>query len=692
MQVVGLRALSPDESDALIDQVLGGPQLPRNARAVVHGAADGNPLFLEQALAAWIEQGVLSPAAQGWAVTRPVSEVPLPASVSAIIAARLDRLPRDERLVLSAASVAGQTFDPAALRSMLEKEECEGYERCLQRLLSSGLLIPVDRTRASAGDLGFEHASLREVAYEMSLKSDRARFHERFATWLENGDEAVRSDGAIGHHLAEACKYRTELRQVDTHTRELALRGARYLLSDSRRALSIGDRAGAERLTGRIVELLAGCGPDVGSSDLPLMERAGKLLVTMGRWSVAVELLTPYVSTNHGPLLRDLGVSLCQLHRSERQSAEYREGQRLLEIAGAPPNRDTDALASLAGTWKGLDDVRAQTYYRRCLDLDPADPYALGNVIEYEISAAGDLTIVEAMREQIVAASRRCRSQAVAGENLPWAFFDAGKFALLLGRPYEALASYAKAVQLATTEHMLATTITSLERLEALGGAITGSTWAQRLLAIARAVRFPSQAALDAIGETAPIAGVDEGSGAVMLTGGTDESADRWLEIHAATVLGGFEGFEGLIVSGGTRHGVAGLAGALRERTRGRVRAVGFLPANLPENTTVDVRYDELRRTPGAGFSIAETLQAWGDLIASGVRPATVKLLGVNGGTIAAAEYRVGLALGCSVGVLLGSGREADELVEDPDWVAAPNLVRLTLDAGAIRGFLQAEE
>ena len=178
MQVVGLRALSPDESDALIDEVLGGPQLPRNARAVVHGAADGNPLFLEQALAAWIEQGVLSPAAQGWAVTRPVSEVRLPASVSAIISARLDRLPRDERRVLSAASVAGQTFDPAAVRSMLDEEDREACGRCLQRLLSSGLLIPVDRTHASADELTFEHASLREVAYEMSLKSDRARFHE----------------------------------------------------------------------------------------------------------------------------------------------------------------------------------------------------------------------------------------------------------------------------------------------------------------------------------------------------------------------------------------------------------------------------------------------------------------------------------------------------------------------------------
>ena len=352
----------------------------------------------------------------------------------------------------------------------------------------------------------------------------------------------------------------------------------------------------------------------------------------------------------------------------------------------------TRRVASLAGTWKGLDDVRAQTYYRRCLELDPADPYALGNVIEYEISAAGDLTVVEAMREQIVAASKRCRSQALAGENLPWAFFDAGKFALLLGSPYEALASYAKAVRLATTEHMLATTSTSLERLEALGGAITGSTWAQRLLAIARAVRFPSQAALDALGETAPIAGVDDRSRVVMLTGGTDESAERWLEVHAETLREGFEGFEGLIVSGGTRHGVAGLAGSVRERTLGEVTAVGFLPANIPENATVDARYDELRRTPGAGFSIAETLQAWGDLIASGVQPATVKLLGVNGGTIAAAEYRVGLALGCSVGMVLGSGREADKLVQDPDWVAAPNLVRLNLDAGAIRGFLLAED
>jgi hypothetical protein len=65
-------------------------------------------------------------------------------------------------------------------------------------------------------------------------------------------------------------------------------------------------------------------------------------------------------------------------------------------------------------------------------------------------------------------------------------------------------------------------------------------------------------------------------------------------------------------------------------------------------------------------------------------------MLAVNGGTIAAAEYRVALALGCSVGVLVGSGREADRILEDPDWIASPTLVRLSPDAEAIRRFVSA--
>jgi class 3 adenylate cyclase/tetratricopeptide (TPR) repeat protein len=691
MSVVHLAPLEAPESNQLIDEVLGASSLTPSARSLVHRAAEGNPLFVEQALLAWMEEGVLAPApGGGWTLADPSFEARLPATVSAIVAARLDRLPADERLVLGAASVAGSTLDGRALPAMLTSIERAALDDLVERLLGRQLLVPVDSER-TIGGLAFAHACLRDVAYELTLKSERALFHERLARWVERDDVASWDHGRIGHHLAEAHRYHAELRHTGSHTSALARDAAAHLLTDAQRALRIGDRAGADRTPGHIMELLAPLGPEIGFADLSLIETAAKVLLTMGRWRDAVELLTPYVDLGHGPLLRDLGVAMCQLHRARPSSPEYVEGQRLLEIAGAPPNRDGDALASLAGTWKGVDDRRAQEFYRRCLDLDPSDPYALGNVLEYEVATSGDLRIVETMREQVALAGRRCRAQADEGSNLPWAFFDAGKFALLQGQPMRAIKSYAKAVQLTTADHMLVTSAASLDRLKVEGTEIAGLTWARQLLALARLVRFPSRTSPTGFGAAGPIENVDARTPVVMLAGGTDPTFDGWLQRHGRTVADGFREFCGVVVSGGTGVGVAGLAASLREIHGETITAVGYLPGDIPVGTEIDGRYDELRRGSGRGFTIAESLQAWADLIASGAGPATIRLLGINGGEIAGAEYRIALALGCPVGIVVGSGREADRLLADADWFAVPNLTRLEPDAEAIRRFLSIE-
>jgi tetratricopeptide (TPR) repeat protein len=638
-----------------------------------------------------MEEGVLARApAGGWTLADPAFEARLPATVSAIVAARLDRLPADERLVLGAASVAGSTLDGRAIPAMVTSLDQAALDDLVERLLGRQLLVPVDSERTVRG-LAFAHACLRDVAYELTLKSERALFHERLARWVERDDATSGDHGRIGHHLAEAHRYQTELRHTGSHTSALARDAAAHLLADAQRALRIGDRAAAEKTPGHTMELLSPLGPETGAADLSLMETAAKVLLTMGRWRDAVELLTPYVELGHGPLLRDLGVALCQLHRARPSSPEYVEGQRLLEIAGAPPNRDGDALASLAGTWKGVDDRRAQEFYRRCLDLDPSDPYALGNVLEYEVAISGDLRIVETMREQVARAGRRCRAQADEGSNLPWAFFDAGKFALLQGQPMKAIRSYAKAVHLTTADHMLVTSAASLDRLDVEGTEIPGLTWARQLLALARLVRFPSSTSPIGFGAATPIQGVDERTSVVMLAGGTDPTFDGWLQRHGKTVADGFRGFRGVVISGGTADGVSGLAASLRESHGETITAVGYLPADIPAGTEIDLRYDELRHGSEPGFTIAESLQAWADLIASGAGPNTIKLLGINGGEIAGAEYRVALALGCPVGIVGGSGREADRLLADGDWFAVPHLTRLEPDVEAIRHFVSID-
>ncbi len=691
MSVVHLHPLDVTESNQLIDGVLGDASLPPGARSVVLHAAEGNPLFVEQALASWIEEGVLVPAAGGWSVTAAAPDVRLPASVSAIFAERLDRLPADERLVLGAASVAGLTCDAPALSAMLPSLDQTTLDECVRRLLGSQLLLPVDPAGPVVHTLACAHASLRDVAYDLTLKSDRADLHERFARWVERAEATGPDDGLVGHHLAEAHRYHSELRHTDSHTAALARDAAAHLVADCQRALRIGDRAGVERTPARILDLLSPDASGAGAQDVVLLERAAKVLLTMGSWQETVDLLTPYAELGHGPLLRDLGVALCQLHRSRPNSPDYVEGQRLLEVAASPTNRDVDALASLAGTWKGVDDLRAQTFYRKCLDLDPSDPYALGNVLEYEVNTSGDLSIVEVMRGQIVEASRRCRAQADEGANLPWAFFDAGKFALLLGDPMRAIRLYAKAVHLTTADHMLVTSMASLDRLDVEGAAITGLAWARQLLALALAVRSPSGASLAGLGAATPIDDVDQRTQVVMLAGGTDPSVDGWLRRHGEEVAEGFREFHGLVVSGGTADGVAGLAGSLREHHGGSITALGYVPRELPPDTRADARYDVLRRTSGRGFTLAESLQAWADLIVSGSVPAAIKLLGINGGEIAGAEYRVALALGSTVGIVSGSGREADLLLEDRDWLAVPHLIRLDPDAEAISRFLRTE-
>jgi class 3 adenylate cyclase len=688
LDVIRVPALSAAEANALIDGVTGGTGVPRALRALLLETAEGNPLFLEQAIVDWIEEGALAPSPDGWTVTRPVADIRVPDTVRAIFETRLDRLTTGERAVLSAASVAGPNVVRHALRAMLAELSNLELDDCLNGLEQGGLLHPTHSAAPDATSLSFTHASLREVAYALTLKSDRASFHESFADWRETVAQESEMDESIGHHLAEAHRYRSELRPFDPANEHLAIRAARHLVAACQRTLIVGDRPAAEHSLDRVLALLAACTTESGAQHVPLLEQVGKLTVAMGRWADAVELLAPYEAVGHGPLLRELGVALCKLFRADRGAPEFVEGQRLLERAADVPGGDTDALASLAGTWKGTDDQRANLLYRRCLETDPGDPYALGNVLEYEMATAGDLAVVRDFAPQLVDALARCRSQADAGERLPWAFFDHGKFALLSGDADTAMASYAKAVHLASADFMLETSLASLLRISDAGGDTEAAGWVRTLLHLARVVHFSSTAALSVLDDTTPIDGVDQETPIVLIAGGTEERAAAWIGHHGHVLTEAFARFEGAIVSGGTDRGVPAVAGEIGALYRSAIRTVGYLPSQLPDGVAADHRYDELRRSPDVTFSIAQCLLMWRDLLASGVRPTNVRLLAIGGGPISSLEYRVALALGCGVGVLAHSGRGADALLQDPDWTAAANLVRLAPEAHSISSFL----
>ena len=169
------------------------------------------------------------------------SDVVVPPTVQALLAARLDQLDGEERSVLERGAVEGQVFHRGAVQAL-------GAETGrLSGLVRKELVRP--ETTQFIGDdaYRFRHILIRDAAYDALPKATRAELHERFADWLEqHGDELVERDEILGYHLEQAYRYRAELGPVDDRGRRLAERAARAVWPRASRSARLrGDHAAA---------------------------------------------------------------------------------------------------------------------------------------------------------------------------------------------------------------------------------------------------------------------------------------------------------------------------------------------------------------------------------------------------------------------------------------------------------------
>lgn len=189
-----LEPLGDEESGRLIDNLLGPSDLPEIVRDWIVATAEGNPLFVEEMLASLVDRAVLRPSGDGW-TTVEMPALAVPPSVQALIAARIDRLPDDERSVLELASVEGTRFDPEAVAELAGADVAPQ----LAALVRKELLRP--------GGLAFRHQLVRDAAYESMPKQLRADLHERLAEWLRPRD----GDELADYHLERAAGLRRDL-------------------------------------------------------------------------------------------------------------------------------------------------------------------------------------------------------------------------------------------------------------------------------------------------------------------------------------------------------------------------------------------------------------------------------------------------------------------------------------------------
>jgi tetratricopeptide (TPR) repeat protein len=209
-----------------------------------------------------------------------VTEVPVPATVQALLAARLDRLGDRERATIGSAAVVGEQFHVGALEAMADEAERGDVRAALRALVRRDLIGP-DRSLLSGDEAyRFRHLLIRDAAYAAIPKAGRADLHARFAEWLEGvaGDRIEEQEEILGYHLERASRLRGELGPLDDAGRALAHGASVHLEAAGQRAADRGDPGAAASLFRRAADLL----PE-GSAARPwLLFEVGRELVDYG--------------------------------------------------------------------------------------------------------------------------------------------------------------------------------------------------------------------------------------------------------------------------------------------------------------------------------------------------------------------------------------------------------------------------
>ena len=252
-----LEPLQSGTAGRLLAGLPGGTALPQALATRISETAEGNPLFLEEMVAMLRDDGLLVEQEGHWVAQPDLADISVPPSVGAVVAARIDGLPSEERAVAERASVVGRIFEAAAVRELTAEPRAVG--RSLLALVRKELIRP-ERSDITAGDaFKFRHILLRDAAYEGLPKRERAELHERFANWLERaaGDRLTEYQEIVGYHLEHAHRYRVELMEVGAAVDGLALRAVEHLEPAARRALERSDLSAAKGLLDRSVSLVS---------------------------------------------------------------------------------------------------------------------------------------------------------------------------------------------------------------------------------------------------------------------------------------------------------------------------------------------------------------------------------------------------------------------------------------------------
>jgi tetratricopeptide (TPR) repeat protein len=191
--------LSPENSDLLLEVLLGTEPALGSLKRLLIERTEGNPLFVEESVRELAETGALTGTPGAYQLGCDLPEIHVPGTVQAILSARIDRLPPEEKRLLEIAAVVGKDFSLALLLAVADESE-DSLRRGLGHLQRAEFLY---ETRLFPDlEYTFKHALTHEVAYESLLHRRRRDLHARIVETIERlyGDRLGEQTERLAHH------------------------------------------------------------------------------------------------------------------------------------------------------------------------------------------------------------------------------------------------------------------------------------------------------------------------------------------------------------------------------------------------------------------------------------------------------------------------------------------------------------
>jgi predicted ATPase len=194
-----LDPLPPASAHELLHALLGDDSSLVPLTPLLITRTEGNPFFLEESVRTLVETGVLLGTPSGYHLAQAVPSIQVPATVQAVLAARIDRLPPEEKRLLQTAAVIGLEVPLALLQAIAELPE-ETLHRGLTHLQAAEFLYETRLFPEHA--YTFKHALTHEVAYRSLLQERRRALHTQIVDVLEAlaGDRLVDQIERLADH------------------------------------------------------------------------------------------------------------------------------------------------------------------------------------------------------------------------------------------------------------------------------------------------------------------------------------------------------------------------------------------------------------------------------------------------------------------------------------------------------------